>query len=159
MWVLPLEGDKKPFPFLQTEFNNGDGQFSPDGRWVAYVSDESGRNDIHVRTFSRGSARESSDAAEKWLISTAGGNRPRWRGDGKELYYFAPDGKLMVVEIATNPVFRATAPKVLFQAPRSSAPSEFYSWDVTPDGKRFLFPAPAVQGTAAPFTVPNWQAG
>jgi eukaryotic-like serine/threonine-protein kinase len=158
LWVLPLEGDRKPFPFLDTEFDNREGQFSPDGRWVAYVSDESGRDEIYVQTFSPDPAAAGSDRAGKWLISTGGGNGPRWRGDGKELYYRAPDGRLMAVECATNPEFRAGVPKPLFQTPQTAF-SSGYSWDVTSDGKRFLFPAPA-ERAAAPFTVVlNWQTG
>jgi Tol biopolymer transport system component len=161
LWVLPFEGDKKPFPFLRTEFNNEDGQFSPDGRWVAYFSDESGRNEIYVRTFSPDSTAAASDTGGKWLISTGGGSEPRWRGDGKELYYLAPDGKLMAVEITTNPVFRAGAPNALFQTPPQGAFTTLgYSWVLTPDGKRFLFLAPVEQTGQAPFTVVlNWQAG
>src|SRR5208282_1505365 len=117
LWVLPLEGEKKPLPFLRTEFSNYDGQFSPDGRWIAYVSDESGRNEIYVRTFSPDSAAAASDTGGKWLISTGGGSGVRWRGDGKELYYLAPDRKVMAVEIAANLVFRAGVPKALFQTP------------------------------------------
>jgi len=158
LWVLPLEGDKKPFPFLRTEFNSGDGQFSPDGHWVAYVSDESGRNEIYVRTFSPDAAGAASGTGGKWLISAAGGNGPRWRGDGKELYYLAPDG-LMAVEIAANPVFQAGVPKILFQAPAQGIVTS-YQWSVTPDGKRFLFVAAAAQSKKADFTVVlNWQAG
>jgi serine/threonine protein kinase len=151
LWALPLEGDKKPFLFLRTAFNDSQGQFSPDGRLVAYDSDESGRDEIYVRTFSPDSSAAASDSGGKWLISTGGGGQPRWSGDGKELYYQAPYGKLMAVGIATNPVFRAGLPKALFQAP-----SRY--WDITPDGKRFLFAVPTEQGQV-PFTVLlNWQA-
>jgi eukaryotic-like serine/threonine-protein kinase len=159
LWVLPLAGDKKPFPFLRTEFNNGEGKFSPDGRWVAYVSDESGRDEIYVRTFSPNFAAAASDTGGKWLISSQGGSGPRWRGDGKELYYLASDGKLMAVEIATTPVFRAGVPKALFQTQGNAVSMIQYSWEPSPDGKRFLFVTPAEQGTV-PFTVVlNWQAG
>jgi eukaryotic-like serine/threonine-protein kinase len=158
--VLPLQGDKKPFPLLRTEFNNALGQFSPDGHWVAYESDESGRDEIYVRTFSADSSGASVGAGGKWQISTNGGDQPRWRGDGKELYYLAPDGKLMAVEIATNQAFSAGAPEALFHAPASSIPTIPYSWDVTRDGKRFLFPAPPAQTAQIPFTVVlNWQVG
>jgi Tol biopolymer transport system component len=158
LWVLRLAGDKKPFQFLGSEFDSDDGQFSPDGNWVAYRSNESGRQEIYVRPFSPDVTAAASDTGGKWLISTEGGRGPRWRGDGKELYYIAPDWKLMAVEIATKPVFRAGVPKVLFQTPLSAAQSVF-AWDVTPDGKRFLFPTPAEQ-TTVPFTVVlNWQAG
>jgi Tol biopolymer transport system component len=157
LWVLPLDGDKKPFPFLRTEFNEEDGQFSPDGHWVAYRSDESGHNEIYVRGFSPDSADPS--AGGKWLISNSGGSDLRWGWDGKELYYIAPDGKLTVAEVTTKPVFQAGAPKALFQVPRRVT-TLIEHWDFTSDGKRFLFPAPAAQTAPAPFTVVlNWQAG
>ncbi len=155
VWVLPLEGDKKPFPFLRSEFNQTMGRFSPDGHWVAYMSDESGRYEIYVRPFSPDSGGAAPSAGGKWLISTAGGRNPRWRGDGKELYYLAQDGKLMAVEIATSPAFQAGVPKPLFQTPVFTI--DLSSWDLTPDGKRFLFLTPSVQTAQAPFTVVlNW---
>jgi len=160
LWVLPLEGDKKPFPFLRTDFNEDNGRFSPDARWIAYVSDESGHREIYVRPFSPDSNGTASGAGGKWLISNAGGTNPRWRGDGRELYYIAPDGKLMAVEVTTNPVFRVGVPKVLFQAPPLVSYLSFSQWDVTADGKRFLLPAPTAQSAQVPFTVVlNWQAG
>ena len=161
LWVLPLGGDKKPFPFLRTEFSSYDGQFSPDGRWVAYVSDESGRDEVYVRTFSPDSTAAASETGGKWLISPNGGSQPRWRRDGKELYYLAPDRKVMAVEIATNAVFQAGVPKALFQTPPPFAVTAYLQlWDVTPDGKRFLFVGPVEQTGQPPFTVVlNWQAG
>jgi eukaryotic-like serine/threonine-protein kinase len=158
LWVLPLEGDKKPFPYLQTEFNNERGRFSPDGRWIAYASDESGRFEIYVRQFSPDSRGTSSSGGGKWLISTGGGINPRWRRDGNELYYFAPDGKIMAVEVATSPAFRAGVPKALFEAPLDPN-SIAAQWDVTADGKRFLIPASKTQSEQPPFNVVlNWQA-
>ena len=158
LWVLRLDGDKKSFPFLRTEFNEEDGQFSPDGRWLAYVSDESGRREIYVRSFSPDSADPGTGA--KWLISNNGGSDPRWRGDGRELFYIAPDAKLMAVEVTTHPGFQAGVPKALIQAPPQGATDLSAHWDLTRDGKRFLFVAPAAQTTSAPFTVVlNWQAG
>jgi len=161
LWVLPLGGERKPFPLLQTDFDNYDGELSPDGHWVAYVSNESGHDEIYVRTFSADSKVTASDTGGKWLISDNGGSQPRWRGDGKELYYLAPNATLMAVGIATSPVFRAGVPKALFQTPPRSVDisPNLRQWDLAPDGKRFLFPAPAAQ-TVVPFTVVlNWQAG
>ncbi|HXQ25320.1 MAG TPA: protein kinase [Candidatus Acidoferrales bacterium] len=159
LWVLPLQGDRKPIPFLQTEFNEGDGHFSPDGHWIAYVSDESGRNEIYVQTFSPDSAGATSGAGTKVLISTEGGSDPRWRGDGKELYYVSSDGTLTAVDVTTSPRFQAGVPKALFRVPPASGFPTPYSWDLAPGGKRFLFPAPPEQDTI-PFTVVlNWQAG
>jgi Tol biopolymer transport system component len=154
LWVLPLHGDRKPIPFLRTEFNESSGQFSPDGHWIAYTSDESGNDEIYVREFSSGSAQGSGDAAGKRLISKAGGTGPRWRGDGKELFYVAPDGKLMSVDISARPAFQAGAPRALFQLPPG-----FIGSDVTADGRRFLVGVPVAQSASVPFTVVlNWQA-
>jgi eukaryotic-like serine/threonine-protein kinase len=161
LWVLPLQGDRKPFPFLKTEFNETDGHFSPDGHWIAYSSDESGHEDIYVRPFSLQPATATQDTGAKWQVSTGGGKEPRWSENGKELYYLAPDAKLMVVEVTTSSAFQVGVPKALFQAPPSPAPSTPVSsstWDLSGDGKRYLFIAPAERSTAAPFTVVlNWQ--
>jgi Tol biopolymer transport system component len=160
LWVLPLKGDKKPIAFLRTEFDEGQGYFSPDGHWVAYYSNESGRYEIYVRPFS-GEPGDSSGVGPKWLISTAGGVEPRWRADGRELYYVALDGKLMAVAVTTGQVFQAGVPKPLFQTP--VAHKEFGVIgvpDVAADGKRFLFEVPADQTAQPPFiVVQNWQAG
>jgi len=153
VWVLPLQGDRKPMPFLSTEFNESSGQFAPDGHRVAYTSDESGREEIYVREFSSGSTDGSWDAAGKWLISNGGGTYPRWRGDGKELFYVGSDGKLMSVNISTSPKFKAAAPRPLFQLPPG-----FIGGDVTADGTRFLIGVPVAQSVSVPFTVVlNWQ--
>ena len=90
---MPRDGDKQPLPVLQGAFDEMDAQFSPDGRWIAYESNESGQAEIFVRPFpeSRG----------QWQASTAGGSQPRWRADGKELFYVARDGRLMATPIAT----------------------------------------------------------
>jgi Tol biopolymer transport system component len=150
LWVLP-------FSFLQTEFNEERGRLSPDGHWIAYASDESGRYEIYVRPFSPDSRGTTSGTGGKWLISTEGGIDPRWRGDGRELYYLAPDGRLMAVEVSASPSFQVGVPKILFQTPLSSG--SLSQWDVTADGKHFLFPAPTAQSAQAPFTVVlNWEA-
>jgi Tol biopolymer transport system component len=154
IWVLPLRGDHKPIPFLRTEFNEGSGQFSPDGRWIAYTSDESGSDEIYVREFSSSAAPGTGDAAGKWLISKGGATNPKWRGDGKELFYAASDGKLMSVDVSTKPAFVAGQPKALFQLPAG-----FIGGDVSADGRRFLIGVPVAQSAYTPFTVVlNWQA-
>jgi len=158
LWVLPLEGDKKPVPFALAPFNNSEGQFSPDGRLVAYVSDESGRDEIYVRTFSLDSRGATSDDEGKWIISTGGGAEPRWSADGKTLYYIAPDEHLMAVQITANQPFRAGMPKALFQMPGVLAGPYRQSWSVTPDGKRFLFAAPTERRSAQFNVVLNWPA-
>jgi eukaryotic-like serine/threonine-protein kinase len=153
IWVLPLRDGGKPFPFLRTEFDENHGQFSPDAHWVAYQSDESGRKEIYVRPFS-----PDSSPGGKWQISTEGGSEPHWRGDGMELYYLAPDRRVMAVDVAADPAFRAGAPRVLFQAPLAPVQvSAFRQWDVTSDGNRFLFRTPAAENAQTSFTVVlNW---
>jgi len=161
LWVLPLEAGGKPVPFLRTQFEEPDGRFSPDGRWVAYVTNESGRFDVYVRPFSPDAVGQGiSSAGGKWLISGNGGSSPMWRQDGKELYYIDLDGKLMEVSLTAGSDFKAGVPRVLFQAPpRVSGDSVIAQWAPSPDGKRFLFLVPEAQETP-PFTVVlNWQAG
>jgi Tol biopolymer transport system component len=102
LWALPLDGDKKPYPVLQSAFEEMDAQFSPDGHWIAYESNQSGRSEIFVRPLlqSRG----------QWQVSTAGGTQPRWRADGKELFYVARDGRLMATPIAATADGQALTP-------------------------------------------------
>jgi len=158
VWVLPLKDGGKPFLLLQTESNEGDADFSPDVHWVAYTSDESGREEIYVRPFSPEAAGGAASPGAKWQISTDGGVQPHWRGDGKELYYMTAASKIMAVEIATSPSFHAGVPKLLFQAPPAILPAiGLRRWDVTRDGKRFLFITNTAANQQAPFTVVlNW---
>ena len=151
LWTLPIGGDGRPNPFLRAAYGVSHGQFSPDGRWVAYVSNESGRSEIHVAPFP--------GPGSSWKISTAGGTEPRWRRDGTELFYLAPDGKLMVVAVRTGPPFEAGVAKPLFQVRRRErvSASDHYGYDVSADGQRFLVSAEVGEETAAPLTlVFNW---
>jgi len=157
IWVLPM-GDKKPIPFLQSTFNEEEAQFSPDGRSVAYMSDKSGQYEVYVRAFTPPSASGSIIAGAEWPVSTSGGLQPRWRNDGKELYYRTLDAKVMAVEVTSSPAFHAGTPSLLFLAPRAS--NNGVVWDATSDGKRFLFAAQLEQSAPSPFTmVLNWQTG
>ena len=107
IWAVPLNGDRKPRPLLQTEFQELEGQISPDGRWLAYASNETRRLEVYVRPLSA--------AAGKWQISTGGGSYPRWRRDGKELFYLSRDRKLMAVQInSSGPAIEAGIPHALF---------------------------------------------
>ena len=108
LWILPLEGDKTPKPFLQDDFDKGEAKFSPDGKWIAYSSDESGQYQVYVQPFPGPGA--------KYQVSTTGGSNPRWRSDEKELFYLTPDAKLMAVEVKTSSTFEAVAAKALFDA-------------------------------------------
>lgn len=153
VWVLPLEGDRKPFRILGTKFSEGLAQFSPDGHWIAYVSDESGTPEIYVRPFS---PEKSTDAVSggKWLISKGGGVQPRWRDDGKEIFYYSPALQQMAVDVNVGTTFVPGTPKPLFNIPLLSP------GDVTGNGKRFIYPTAEGSNAPSPFiVVTNWQAG
>jgi Tol biopolymer transport system component len=154
LWVLPPDG-RKPSPFVASRFTEQDGRFSPDGRWVAYTSDQSGAMEVYVRAFSPDFSGGSASTGGSVLVSRGGGTAPRWRGDGRELFYLAPDGKMMAVEVTAGPEFRGGTPAPLFQTPSGTIVG-----DVTADGKRFLLVTPVGPSAAAPFTVVlNWTAG
>jgi eukaryotic-like serine/threonine-protein kinase len=143
--VLPTAGsaaDRKPLPFLRTQFNEGNGTFSPDGRWVAYESDQSGNNEIYVLPFDE--SNPGSPPGSLHQVSKDGGSQIFWRGDGRELFYQAPDGYLMSVDVnATGGTFQSGAPQRLFKM----APGTF--WDAAADGKRFLLALPVSGNSAA----------
>ncbi len=151
LWVLPLGGDPKPSPVMQTPFGETNGRFSPDGKWIAYESNESGPGQIYVQGFPTGG---------KTQVSTLGGFQPRWRGDGKELFYIGPDKKLMAVEIKVDANgIQAGAPRSLFDLRIGNLPGSPY-YDVTHDGQRFLISVVGEETTPTPMTVVlNWTAG
>jgi Tol biopolymer transport system component len=152
--VRPDHGAKS-VPFVQTRFNEREGRFSPDGRWVAYTSNQSSLNEVYVRGFSADFSAGSAATGGSVLVSRGGGSAPRWRADGREIFYLAADGKMMAVDVATTPVFQAGTPTPLFQAPAGTIVG-----DVSPDGKRFLLVTPAGPSASAPFTVVlNWSTG
>ena len=153
VWLLPLKGDKKPVPFLLDKSGEDDARFSPDGHWVAYDSNESGQLEIYVRSFAMNADGTAVKHGGKWQISNGGGLTPRWRGDGRELYYRARDRRVMAVAIATEPEFRPGKPE-----PLGFFASLGDMWDCTADGRRFLV-VTAKGKDQAPFTVVlNWQA-
>ena len=106
LWTLPLSGDRKPKPFLATPFLEDHGKFSPDGRWIAYTSNASGRNEVYVRPFPAGEG--------LFKISRDGGREPRWRDDGRELFFLTLDGRLMAASIDTARGFQPSVPQPLF---------------------------------------------
>jgi len=149
VWVLPLSGDRTPIPYLRAEFNESQAQFSPDGKWMAYVSDESGGRQIYVQSFPT--------LAGKFQISTDGGTQPRWRRDQKELFYLAPDRKLMAVTVKTDRMFAPETPRALFQTTLNVGDLR-QSYAVAADGQRFLLNAP-VESASPPMTIVlNWPA-
>jgi hypothetical protein len=160
LWVLPDGG--KPFPLLATQFTEKGGQFSPDGRWVAYMSSESGRMEIYVRPFLRPdtSATGASRIEGQWQVSNGGGIYPVWSPDGRELLYLAPDGSMMAAPItATASAIRAGAPVALFQAQIVGGGidnAQNRQYDVSSDG-RFLINS--VIDDVSPITlIQNWRA-
>ena len=156
-WVLPTSGDKKPMPLLQTSFTEGHAQISPNGRWISYQANETGRAEIYVRSFPSGDS--------KFQISSGGGTYARWRADGKELFYLsaASFGKLMSVQInATDTTFQYGDPTELFDSGYVNFTHglNYHTFAVSRDGQRFLIPQPegaADGGEPAPITIVfNW---
>jgi Tol biopolymer transport system component len=158
LWVLPVDsGDRKPIPFRRTNSDEVHGQLSPDSAWMAYASDETGRREVYVRPFPSGDS--------VWRISIAGGDQPRWRRDGKELFYAAADGKMMAVPITAitgqKPSFQRGTPVPLFESHILATPQTngVFQYDVTGDGKRFLV-VTVIAAASSPLTVVvNWNVG
>jgi eukaryotic-like serine/threonine-protein kinase len=157
IWILPLAGDGRPLAYLTSEFNEGSGRLSPDGQWMAYVSDESGRDEVYVQRFPRGGG--------KTPISTQGGARPRWRRDGRELFYISADEKLMAVDVKQGETFGAGVPHALFQVRIRDWTNRIdyvYASDnyaVSVDGQRILVNVPTDQRSPSITVVLNWTAG
>ena len=151
VWVLPLFGDRKPFPIAQTTFVETSAVFSPDGQWIAYTSDEAGQLNVYVQRFPGGGAIQ---------VSRDGGGQPVWRADGKELFFLGPDGTMMAAPIEATDLFDVGVPQSLFPAILPSTMTLTASqYAVTRDGKRFLVIARPDQPSVAPLTVVvNWTA-
>ncbi|MGH9253822.1 MAG: protein kinase domain-containing protein [Vicinamibacterales bacterium] len=150
LWILPFQGGGKPSPFVNTNFDERSSQFSPDGRWVSYVSSESGRNEVYARPF-RGSGGQ-------WQISIDGGVQPRWAPNGKELYYIAPDASLMAVPVVvTGDAIEPGTPVVLFQTRISNATGLVrMQYDVAPDGRFLINVATDQESLSAITLLLNW---
>jgi Tol biopolymer transport system component len=150
LWTLPLFGDRKAVPYLQTGFNQTGGRFSPDGKWIAYVSNESGKNEVYVRPFPA--------SGGKLMVSTSGGLRPIWRRDGNEIFYIDPSGELMAAKVKQNgSALAIDAPSPLFQ---THVEGFLHSYDASADGQRFLIVTATPQKVPSPITVVvNWDAG
>ena len=148
LWAAPLEAEQPPFPVASNLFNEQGGEFSPNGKQIAFVSDETGRFEVYIQTFP--------EANRRWQVSKGGGSLPRWRGDGREIFYLAPDGTICAVDISpTDDGLSVSNPAPLFQSelPSYASQPRFLppAYDVTADGRRFLV------ASSAPFTViTNW---
>ena len=152
VWVFPLSGAKTPFQFLHTEANEVGARLSPDGRWMAYASDESTAYEVYVQGFP--------GIGGKKRVSTKGGIGPHLRRDGKELFYYTPDGKLMAVEVKSGTSFEVGAPRALFEFRSGSTIPTNGPYTVTADGQRFLLNTLVDESGGAPLTVIiNWQEG
>jgi serine/threonine-protein kinase len=132
IWVLPLAGDRKPRPWLKTSANETHPELSPDGRWMAYVSNVSGRNEVYVQAFP-------GPEGSRYQVSLAGGRSPRWSREGRELLFVtdARPRRLMAVDVRTAPEFSAGRPREIFAA-GLDLPGGSSSYDLSPDGQRFL---------------------
>ncbi len=149
IWILRMN-DRKALPFHRTGSNENEPRFSPDGRWLAYISDESGRVEVYVQPYP--------GPGGKWQISTEGGTEPVWNPNGRELFYRNGD-KMMTVDISTQPGFAASTSRMLFEGRYEQPPVPVHNFDVSPDGQRFLMLKPVEQEQAAPTqinVVLNW---
>ena len=152
LWIVTFP-ELKARAFLAAPGIIRNGQFSPDGKWVAYASNESGKFEIYVTSFP--------GAQGKWQVSSVGGTQPRWRGDTKELFYIGPDGKMMAVPVSVGATFDAGPPAALFQTHARDvfATSEQVSYDVSKDGQRFLINTQVKNADTHPMSVIlNWDA-
>jgi serine/threonine protein kinase/Tol biopolymer transport system component len=151
IWLLDLDNPDSPTPLVRTRFSESLPELSPDGRWLAYASDETGRSEIYVR--------EAKEASQQWQISVDGAREARWKGDGSELFFASTDGNVMAVSIQTSPVFRAGPPQALFVLPETPDFLTPLFEDVTPDGERFLLNLPTESRTSVNFhAIFNWTA-
>ena len=159
LWVLPVSGEKKPFPFLKTPFEERDGQFAPDGRWIAYQSNESGRFEIYVQPFP--------GSGGKFQVSANGGTQSRWNKNGKEIFYVSLDSKIMAAPVKLSPdaqSLEAGTPAALFPVRIAGGPvlgnANKQQYAVSSDGQRFLVNLAADEGAASPITlILNWHGG
>lgn len=147
LYILPMTGDHKPYVFLQTEFAETQAHFSPDGKWVAYVSDETGTNEVYVRPFQGSGAKQQ--------VSNGGGLQPRWKADGREICYYTPDGKMMSVSVNITPsAFEVGSRQQLFDR---QARGLTVFMDMTRDGQRFLLRVAEGSHLSSPLTlVTHW---
>jgi eukaryotic-like serine/threonine-protein kinase len=168
LWVLPVAGNGTASgtaaPFANTQFSEGQGRFSPNAHWIAYASDETGRSEIYIQPFPA-----PPNGGSKTAISRDGGSQPRWRRDGKELFYVSSDGKLMAVDVSAGTIFNASVPKTLFQVPvalighpevndeMGKGSLQVLGWDVAPDGKRLLVDT-ATRSAESLTVLLNWTA-
>ena len=150
LWVLPMTSGATPVPYLRTSFEELQGQVSPDGRWLAYTSDESGRWEVYVQSFPT--------PGTKYVISNDGGGEPQWRADGRELFYMARDHTLMSVPVVSSTPWRSGRPERLFRAPVAGDLTRYRNrYQVAANGQRFLLDSVVRDGSQDVTLVVNWQ--
>jgi hypothetical protein len=150
MILFALDGSQKPIPVGSRNGSSRQGRISPDGKFIAFTSNESGRGEIYVQAMPPG--------AGQWKVSINGGQSPRWKSDGKELFFVSPDAEMMAVDITLDPVNPSGVPHRLFQL-KSADPTDLANYDVRPDGQQFLILMRQRSMQDAPITVVlNWWA-
>jgi eukaryotic-like serine/threonine-protein kinase len=150
LWIHQTAPEKKEYPLLHTNFAEEQARFSPDGRWLAYVSEETGKDEVFVVPYP--------SLSSKWQVSTGGGEQMEWRGDGKELFYIAPDRKLMAVSVdAAGGTFKAGLPHALFTTSITNAHHAFREYDVTRDGQKFIINTRLEQSLEPITLYANWE--
>lgn len=156
LWSVPTFGNKTPYQLLNSQFDEVSPQLSPDGRWLAYATDDTGNYEVYVQSFSV----DGKLGSDRKLISTTGGRMPVWRRDGSELFFIAQDGKVMASVVKTGgSEFEFTTPKALFKTRMLGSFGGVHEYDVSPDGQRFLIGTLIGESTAPPPTVIlNWTA-
>jgi dipeptidyl aminopeptidase/acylaminoacyl peptidase len=138
IWMLSIKANRERKPLLQEKYAEFQPKISPDGRWMAYTSDESGKNEIYVRPF------PDVDSGGRWKVSSGGGSSPLWSPDGRELFYRNGDAT-MAVEVVTEPTLKHGNPKTLFRGTYDSPVFQnnpYAIWDIHPNGKKFLMLKP-----------------
>jgi Tol biopolymer transport system component len=152
LWILPMWGTRQATSFRATPADEGAGIPSPNGRWIAYHSNANGQFQIYVESVPA--------SGTEWQISTGGGSRPRWRRDGRELYYVSPANEVMAVDVdTTRSAFDFGVPRSLFQVPFREAPIQRNVFDVSADGQRFLVNAHLGSRSGSITWVLDWRAG
>ena len=151
LWVSPFSENEKPFAFLESTFDEIQGRISPDGRWMVYTSDDSGRYEVYVRSFPEG--------ARKRQISTEGGMAPVWRSDGEELFYLNLEEELVAMPVSTTPAFETAAPLTLFPVGYAAQIRTAHPYAVASDGQRFLVSLLEEAEDRQIIGVLNWTAG
>ena len=148
LWTIDVNGGK-PHLFLQTAFEENEARYSPDGRWIVYISNETGRNEVYVRP--------ANGSQQQWQISNDGGVSPRWRADGSEIVFTSPSADLMSASVKTDPSFQSSQPKILFRLPEMSMRDIPIFEDISPDGQRVLLDIPTETRSSVDFhLILNW---